>query len=98
MFLGNCLVSRTTKKHIVVSRSSTIESRYRSLVVTTEELFWLKIPLPAANFLWCENISALALAFNPVFHAGTKYTEVDYHFVCKRVLNRDIIVKFISSY
>jgi hypothetical protein len=40
------------------------------------------IPLPVAHFLLFENISALALAFNPVFHAGTKYIEVDYHFFC----------------
>ena len=47
--------------------------------------------------LWCDNVSALALAFNPVFHARTKHIEVDYHFVREKVVNRDIIVKFIST-
>jgi hypothetical protein len=47
--------------------------------------------------LWCDNVSAIALASNPVFHARTKHIEVDYHFVCEKVVNCDITVKFISS-
>jgi hypothetical protein len=97
-------VSWSAKKQAVVSRSST-EAEYRSLAVTTAELFWLKmlfkeisIPLTMAPVLWCDNLSALALASNPVFHARTKHIEVDYHFVREKVLNRDIIVKFISTH
>lgn len=40
--------------------------------------------------------AALALASNPVFHAHTKYIEVDYHYVREKVLDRDISIKFIS--
>jgi hypothetical protein len=47
--------------------------------------------------LWSDNISAFALASNPVFHARTKHIEVDYHFVREKVLNRDILLKFIST-
>ena len=57
----------------------------------------IQIPLKVALVLWCDNVSALALASNPVFHARTKLIEVDYHFVCEKVVNRDIIVKFIST-
>jgi len=57
----------------------------------------LCIPLSVAPVLWCDNISALALASNPVFHARTKHIEVDYHFVREKVLNRDILIKFIST-
>jgi hypothetical protein len=46
----------------------------------------------------CDNISALVLASNPVFHAKTKHIEVDYHFVREKVLNRDILIKFISTH
>jgi len=103
VFLGDCLVSWSAKKQAVVSRSST-EAEYRSLSTTTAELFWLRmlfkelcISLTVAPVLWCDNISALALASNPVFHARTKHIEVDYHFIREKVFNRDIILKFIST-
>ena len=48
--------------------------------------------------LWCDNISALALASNPVFHARTKHIEVDYHFVREKVLRRDLLLKFVASH
>ena len=47
---------------------------------------------------WCDNVSALATASNPVFHACTKHIEVDYHYVRERVLKHDLQVKFISSH
>lgn len=47
--------------------------------------------------VWCDNVSALALASNPVFHARTKHIEVDYHFIREKVMNGDILIKFIST-
>jgi hypothetical protein len=71
---------------------------------TTAELYWLrmifhdlKITLPTAPNLWCDNIGAIALASNPVFHARTKHIEIDYHFIREKVINRDIQVKHIST-
>jgi hypothetical protein len=103
VFLGPCLVSWSAKKQVVVSRSST-EAEYRALALTTAELFWLRmlfkelgICLHRAPTLWCDNVSALALASNPVFHARTKHIEVDYHFIREKVVNGDILLKFIST-
>jgi hypothetical protein len=104
VYLGNYLVSWSAKKQAVVSRSST-EAEYRSLALTTAELFWLRmlfkelsIPLRTAPMLWCDNLSALALASNSVFHARTKHIEVDYHFIHEKVLNGDILIRFISTH
>ena len=57
----------------------------------------LGIFLSTPPLLWCDNVSALAIASNFVFHARTKHIEVDYHFVCEKVLRKDLMVKFISS-
>lgn len=40
--------------------------------------------------LCCDNISAIALASNPVVHMRTKHIEVDYHFIREKVLRKDI--------
>ena len=56
----------------------------------------IHVMLATAPTLWCDNISALALTTNPVYHARTKHIEVDYHFVWEKVLNQDVVIKFIS--
>jgi hypothetical protein len=88
----------------VVARSST-EVEYRAMALTTTDLFWLcmlfkdlGIPLFSTPRLWCDNIGALALASNPVYHARTKHIEVDYHFIRGKVLNGDISIKYISTH
>jgi hypothetical protein len=58
----------------------------------------LKNFLPAPPMLWCDNISALALASNPIFHACTKHVEVGYHFEREKVLIKGILIKFISTH
>jgi hypothetical protein len=103
MFLGDCLVSRV-QRNTLLSQDLALRLSIDLLLLLLWSFFGLGcclkkfvIPLPVAHFLLCENVSALALAFNPVFHSGTNYMEVDYHFVCEKVPNRDIIVKFIST-
>jgi hypothetical protein len=40
----------------------------------------------------------LALASNLIYHAYTKHIEIDYHFVQEKVINREIMLKFISTH
>jgi hypothetical protein len=75
------------------------------MALATTDLFWLRmlfkdlrIPLFSTPRLWCDNIGALALASNPVYHARTKHIEVDYHFIREKVLNGDISIKYISTH
>jgi hypothetical protein len=103
IFLGNRLVSWSAKKQLIVSRSST-EAEYRFMAMTTAEMFWLRMSIQElrlslfmAPTLWCDNVSALALALTPVFHARTKHIKVDYHFIREKVMNGDILIKFIST-
>ena len=59
---------------------------------TTAELTWmsfilkdLHIPLASTPTLYCDNISALHMTINLVFHACSKHIELDYHFVRERI-------------
>ena len=47
--------------------------------------------------LFCDNISALYMTINPVFHAQTKYIEIDYHFVREKVALGTLITQFVPS-
>ena len=96
VFLGNSPITWSTKKQPTVSCSST-KTKYRALASSAIELCWIRMLLKdfgvflhARPILWCDNVSTLAIASNPVFHARTKHIEVDYHFVRERVLRHDL--------
>jgi hypothetical protein len=72
------------------------------MALATVELFWLRmllcelqVPLPTPPMLWYDNVGAIALASNPVFHARTKHIKVDFHFIREKVTNKDIKVRYI---
>jgi len=103
VFLGSNPISWSSMKQTTVSKSS-IEAEYCALATTVVELSWLRtlfhelhLFLHHIPFLWCDNVFAIALASNPVFHARAKHVEVDYHFVQETVLCRDLCVRFVSS-
>ena len=41
----------------------------------------LRVPITDLIPLYCDNMSNIHLARNPVFHACTKHIEVHYHFI-----------------
>ena len=57
----------------------------------------LHMPLSSPPTLYCDNISTLHLASNPVLHACTKHVELDCHFVRERVVRRSLKLSFTSS-
>ncbi|KAI5337351.1 hypothetical protein L3X38_016622 [Prunus dulcis] len=87
IFFGHNLLTWTAKKLSIVSRSST-EAEHRALAHTALEIRWfgflfreLDICLRSAPCIYVDNLSAIYMAANPIFHARTRHIEVDYHFV-----------------
>nr|XP_023922767.1 uncharacterized protein LOC112034201 [Quercus suber] len=75
VFFGNCPITWSTKKQAIVCCSST-EAEYHVLASTTAKLYWIRMLLhdfgiffPQTPLLWCDNVSALAIASNLVFYA-----------------------------
>jgi histone deacetylase 1/2 len=91
------LVSWSVRKQTTVSRSST-EAEYKALANATAELIWVEallrelgVRLQEKPCLWCDNLGAVYLAANPVFHARTKHIEMDFHFVRERVADNRLL-------
>jgi hypothetical protein len=104
IFFGSNLISWSAKKQSTISCSST-EAKYKSMANAVVESMWfqsllkeLHISTPPAVHLWCDNIGAKYLSFNPVFHGRMKHIEVDYHFVQDQVMQCKLDVRFISTH
>jgi hypothetical protein len=82
VFLGDNLVSWSSKRQNVVARSSA-EVEYRVVVNGMKEACWLRQllvelhnPLPQATLVYCDNVSTVYLSTNPVQHQRTKHVEM----------------------
>jgi hypothetical protein len=87
VFLRDSLVSWSSKRQPVVSRSSA-EAEYRAMANDKAEVAWLRqllqelhSPLATSTLVFCDNVSAVYLSTNPVQHQRTKHVEIDLHFV-----------------
>jgi hypothetical protein len=79
---GNGAVSWSKKKQSIVALSST-EAKYGGVAIVACEIVWLQKLLldlgqlvDAPIVIYCDNISSILLANNPVYHARTKHIEV----------------------
>jgi histone deacetylase 1/2 len=70
---------------------------YKALADDTIKVIWLQylltdrqVPFVSAPTIWCDNLGAIYLSTNPVFHACTKHVEVDYQFVRDRAVKKEI--------
>ncbi|RVW73589.1 Retrovirus-related Pol polyprotein from transposon RE1 [Vitis vinifera] len=102
-FFGGNLVSWSASKQKVVFRSNT-ESKYRGLANVAIELTWIQsllkelfVPLFQPPVIYCDDLNTTYLPANLVLHSRAKHVEIDYHFVCERVLQRTLDVRFLPS-
>ena len=103
VFFGPNLISWSARKQATVSRSST-EAEYKALANATAEIIWVQSMLKELGIkssqvpcLWCDNLGATYLSANPIFHAGTKHIEIDFHFVRERVAQKQLDIRFVHS-
>jgi len=96
VYLGDALVSWKCKKQDRVSRSST-EAEYRAMSAACAEIIWLRgllTDLEITQFtstpLHADNLSAIQISVDPVFHERTKHIEVDCHFI-RNAVDRELI-------
>src|SRR4029078_9071197 len=103
VFLGGNLVSWSSKRQPVVSRSSA-EAEYRAVANGVAETSWLRqllaelhSLLAKSTLVYCDNVSAVYLSTNPVQHQRTKHMEIDLHFVRDRVAIGDVRVLHVPT-
>ncbi|KAJ9557448.1 hypothetical protein OSB04_012062, partial [Centaurea solstitialis] len=80
------------------------EAEYRDITNAVAESAWLRnlllelrLPLSRATVVFCDNVSAMYLANNPVQHQRTKHVEIDLHFVRERVALGHVRVLHVPS-
>jgi hypothetical protein len=103
VYLGDNLVSWSSKRQTTVSRSSA-EAEYHVIAHAVVECCWLRqvlqelhIPIARATVAYCDNVSAVYMMTNPVHHRRTKHIEIDIHFVREKVALGQVRVLHVSS-
>eukprot|EP00253_Pinus_taeda_P029235 PITA_29235 len=106
---GNCfsfssgLITWNSKKQSIVALSS-IEVEYVAVTSTGTQTLWLRDILEEIGekqiqptMIYCDNVSAIKLAKNPVHHSRTKHFDMKYHFIRDLVQKKDIDLKHINT-
>ena len=103
IYLSNNLISWSSKKQSVITRSSA-ESEYRALASASAELTWLQslfselgISCIEKPTIWCDNVSATELVKNTVYHSRTKHIEIDMHLIRNKVLAGELNIHYVPS-
>lgn len=76
----------SVKRQTTVSKSSA-KAKYRSMFFATNEVLWFRhllhelgVLVTGPTPLNIDNINAIYVANNPIFHKQSKHNEVNYHF------------------
>nr|ABA96051.1 retrotransposon protein, putative, unclassified [Oryza sativa Japonica Group] len=103
VFLGDNLVSWSSKRQLTVSCSSA-KAEYGAVANAVAETCWLRqllhelhTPPSRSTLVYCDNVSAVYLSSNPVQHQRTKHVEIDLHFVRDRVAAGSVRVLHVPT-
>ena len=92
-----------TFKQDTISRSST-EEEYKAIPDTVQEFIWLKNILTTFGIcfdkpitFYCDNISAIHMEINIIFHERTKPIGINYHFIRDKIVRNFVTTKHVSK-
>lgn len=82
-----------------------LDLQQRQIIIhTTAKITWIckvfkdiGLYLSTILKLWCDNISAIFVTYNLVFHAWTKHMKINYHCIQELVLASLIKVQYVCS-
>ncbi|GJU21423.1 retrovirus-related pol polyprotein from transposon TNT 1-94 [Tanacetum coccineum] len=101
-FLGDKLVSWSSKKHKRIAISTT-EAEYIAMSGCCAQILWMRSQLTDYGFafnnipLYCDNKSAIALCCNNVQHFRSKHIDIRHHFIREQVENGVVELYFMST-
>nr|GEW67653.1 ribonuclease H-like domain-containing protein [Tanacetum cinerariifolium] len=103
IFLGNNLISWSSKHQPVLSHSS-VEAESRGVANVVPTTCWLRnllrelhSHLSSATLVYCDNVNVVYLSCNPIQHQRTKHIEIDIHFVRDLVAAGQVLVLHVPS-
>nr|GEV04590.1 ribonuclease H-like domain-containing protein [Tanacetum cinerariifolium] len=103
VFLGNNLLSCSSKHQLMLSRSSAKEE-YNGVANAVAKTCWLHnllrelyTPLSFTTLVYYNNVSVVYLSCNPVQHQRTKHIGIDIHFVHDLVAAGEVRVLHVLS-
>ncbi|CAN6566794.1 unnamed protein product [Malus baccata var. baccata] len=79
-------------------------SEYKALAHAASDIAWVRnilkdfeVFLLNPHVIFCDNMSAIALSANPVFHLRIKHLDTDYHLIRERVQQGDLEVTYVLT-
>lgn len=103
VFLGDSLISWSSKRQTTVSRSSA-EAEYRDVANAIAECPWLRhllgelrCNIDKATMVFCDNVSTVYMSRNSVHHMCTKHIKMGIHFVRQMVAIGEVRVAHVPT-
>ena len=102
-FLGESLVSWTSKKQTSISLSTT-EAQYIAAAECCTQVEWMKqiledikVVFEEPTVIYCDNTSAINLSKNHVQHSREKHIPIKYHYLRDRAEKKTIKLEYIPT-
>ena len=102
-FLGQGAISWSSKRQPTIALS-TIETKYMAVSQSAKEAIWLRQLIAdvgcvqeRATMIMYNNQGCIALAKNPKHHSHTKHIDVQHHFICEKVEEEVIELRYCPT-